>query len=67
MSFDTNMAYIEEDGTPSITHGTITTPPLNTLTAGEVHANAIMDRIAHDAVWLGIGKTNIRRRREAGR
>lgn len=66
MSFGTNMAYIEEDGTPSITHGTITTPP-NTLTAGEVHANAIMDRIAHDAVWLDIGETNIRRRREAGR
>lgn len=33
MSFDTNMAYIEENETLSIMHGTITNPSLNTLPA----------------------------------
>lgn len=30
---------------------------------GGVHADAIMDRIVHNAVWVDMGETNMRQRR----
>lgn len=31
---------------------------------GGVHADAIMDRIVHNAVWVDMGEANMRQRRE---
>lgn len=33
---------------------------------GGVHADAIMDRIAHNATWVDMGDTNMRQRRSDG-
>ena len=33
---------------------------------GAVHADAIMDRIAHGAAWVGMGEMNMRRKLGAG-
>lgn len=34
---------------------------------GGVHADAIMDRIVHNAVWVDMGEANMRQRRGADR
>lgn len=31
-----------------------------------VHADAIMDRVAHNAVWVDVGEANMRQYREIG-